>query len=38
MEPIRVVVNGALGRMGQEIINAITKQDTIELVGAVEKE
>lgn len=38
MEPIRVVVNGALGRMGQEIINAIAKQDTIELVGAVEKE
>ncbi len=38
MEPIRVVVNGALGRMGQEVINAIAKQDNIALVGAVEKE
>ena len=38
MEPIRVVVNGALGRMGQEVINAISEQDKIALVGAVEKE
>ncbi|MCK4388305.1 MAG: 4-hydroxy-tetrahydrodipicolinate reductase, partial [Dehalococcoidia bacterium] len=38
MEPIRVVVNGALGRMGQEIINAIAQEDKIVLVGAVEKE
>jgi 4-hydroxy-tetrahydrodipicolinate reductase len=38
VEPIRVVVNGALGKMGQEVINAIAKQDEIKLVGAVEKE
>jgi len=38
MEQIRVVVNGALGRMGQEVINAIAEQDKIKLVCAVEKE
>jgi len=38
MKPIRVVVNGALGRMGQEVINTIAKEDKIVLVGAVEKE
>jgi len=38
MEQIRVVVNGALGRMGQEVINAIAEEDKIKLVCAVEKE
>lgn len=38
MEVIRVVVNGALGRMGQEVVNAVTRQKGMTLVGATEKE
>ena len=37
MEPIRVVINGALGRMGQEIIKAVIHEPGLKLVGAVEK-
>ncbi len=36
MKPIKVVVHGALGRMGQEIINALCRESEIQLVGAVE--
>jgi 4-hydroxy-tetrahydrodipicolinate reductase len=37
-EPIRVVVNGALGRMGQEITKAVVREPGLRAVGAVEKE
>ena len=36
MKPIRIVVNGALGRMGQEVMNASCREPEIEVVGAVE--
>ena len=35
--PIPVVVNGAMGRMGREIVKAIAAADDIQLVGAVER-
>jgi 4-hydroxy-tetrahydrodipicolinate reductase len=38
MEPIRVVINGALGRMGQEITKAVVCEPGLKTVGAVEKE
>jgi 4-hydroxy-tetrahydrodipicolinate reductase len=38
MEIIRVVVNGALGRMGQEITKAIVREPGLTAAGAVEKE
>jgi len=38
MEPIRVVINGALGRMGQEITKAVVCEPGLKAVGAVEKE
>ncbi|MGQ9545778.1 MAG: 4-hydroxy-tetrahydrodipicolinate reductase [Dehalococcoidia bacterium] len=38
MEPIRVVINGALGRMGQEVTKAIVREPGLKAVGAVEKE
>ena len=38
MEPIRVVINGALGKMGQEITRAIVREPGLKVVGAVEKE
>jgi 4-hydroxy-tetrahydrodipicolinate reductase len=37
-EPIRVVINGAFGRMGQEITKAIVREPGLRAVGAVEKE
>ena len=36
MSPIRVVVNGAAGRMGREVINAICRDSELEAVGAVD--
>ena len=36
MEPIRVAVNGALGRMGREVINALCREPETQVVGAVE--
>ncbi len=36
MKPIRVVVQGASGRMGQEVINALCREAGMEVVGAVE--
>jgi 4-hydroxy-tetrahydrodipicolinate reductase len=38
LEPIRVVINGALGRMGQEITKAVVNEPGLRAVGAVEKE
>ncbi len=38
MDPIRVVVNGALGKMGGEITKAVVCEPGLKLVGAVEKE
>ncbi|HUV46460.1 MAG TPA: 4-hydroxy-tetrahydrodipicolinate reductase, partial [Dehalococcoidia bacterium] len=38
MDPIRVVINGALGRMGREITKAVVCEPGLKLVGAVEKE
>ncbi len=36
MKTIRVVVNGALGRLGQEVINALSREPEMQVVGAVE--
>ena len=38
MKPIRVVVQGALGRVGQVIINALSRESDIQVVGAVEQQ
>ena len=37
-EPVRVVINGAFGRMGQEITKAVVCEPGLKAVGAVEKE
>lgn len=34
--PIKVVVNGALGRMGREVLSAVCRETDLRLVGAVE--
>jgi 4-hydroxy-tetrahydrodipicolinate reductase len=36
MKPIRVVVHGALGRMGREVTSALCREPEVEVVGAVE--
>ena len=36
MNPIRVVVQGASGRMGQEVLKALCQETEIQIVGAVE--
>ena len=36
MKPIRVIVQGALGRMGREVINAVCREPELQLVGALE--
>jgi len=36
MKPIGVVVNGALGRMGREVVNALCHEPETQVVGAVE--
>ncbi|MBE9477916.1 MAG: 4-hydroxy-tetrahydrodipicolinate reductase, partial [Chloroflexi bacterium] len=38
MRPVRVVVQGALGRIGREVVSAICRQDGMQVVGAVELE
>ena len=35
-EPIKVVVHGALGKMGREVINAVCREEGLQLAGAVE--
>lgn len=37
MDKIRVLVAGACGRMGREVVKAVVAQDDLELVGAVDK-
>jgi len=37
MEVIRVIIHGALGRMGQEIVNAVLHEPGLKIVGATEK-
>ena len=36
MKPIKVVVNGALGRMGREVVNTLCHEPETQIVGAVE--
>jgi 4-hydroxy-tetrahydrodipicolinate reductase len=36
MKPIRVVIHGASGRMGREVINALCHEPEMQVVGAVE--
>src|SRR4030043_251534 len=36
MEPITVLVHGALGKMGREVVAAINRTPELELVGAVD--
>jgi len=36
MKPIKVVVNGALGKMGREVVNALCHEPEMQVVGAVE--
>ncbi len=38
MKPIKVVVQGALGRMGQVVVNALCHEPGMQVVGAVELE
>jgi 4-hydroxy-tetrahydrodipicolinate reductase len=38
MRPFRVVVQGALGRLGREVVSAVCHQDGMQVVGAVELE
>jgi len=37
MGPIRVVINGALGKMGQEVASALVHEPELKIVGAVEE-
>ena len=37
MERIKVLVSGACGRMGREVIKAVVKEDSLQLVAAVDK-
>ena len=34
MAPIRVVINGATGKMGAETVNAVCREDDLALIGA----
>ena len=36
MKPIRVIVQGALGRVGQEVVKAVCRESEMQLVGAVD--
>ena len=38
MESIKVVVRGASGRVGQEVVKAVCQEPGMQLVGAVEAE
>lgn len=38
MKPIKVAVNGALGRMGREVVKAVCREPGMEVVGAIEVE
>jgi len=36
MDPIKVVVHGALGKVGREVVNALCTDDEVQMVGAVD--
>ncbi len=36
MDKIKVIVNGAAGKMGKEVINAVTNESDMEIVGSVD--
>ncbi len=36
MKPIKVVVHGALGRVGREVVNAVCQESEMQVVGAVD--
>ena len=36
MKPTRVVVNGALGKVGREVVNALCREPETQIVGAVD--
>jgi 4-hydroxy-tetrahydrodipicolinate reductase len=36
MEPIKVIVHGALGKVGREVVNAVCQEPATKLVGAVD--
>jgi 4-hydroxy-tetrahydrodipicolinate reductase len=36
MSKIKVLVNGAAGKMGREVIKAVSAENDLELVGAVD--
>ncbi len=36
MKPIKIVVNGASGRVGREVVNALCREPEMQIVGAVE--
>ena len=36
MSPIKVVVHGAAGRVGQEVVKAVCQEPDMKLVGAVD--
>ncbi len=36
MKPIKIVVHGASGKMGQEVVKAVSQEPDLQLVGAVE--
>ena len=38
MKAIKVVIHGALGRVGREMVNSLCRQDDIQVVGAVDRE
>ncbi len=38
MKPLRIVVNGALGRVGREVVKAVCYEPEMQVVGAVELE
>lgn len=35
-EPVRVLVHGALGKMGREVVNAVCRRDGMQVAGAVD--
>lgn len=37
MEKIKIIVNGACGKMGREVVKAVCKESDMDLVGAVDK-
>ncbi|MDP3880230.1 MAG: 4-hydroxy-tetrahydrodipicolinate reductase [Dehalococcoidales bacterium] len=37
MKPIKVVIHGALGRVGREMVNSLCRQNDIRVVGAIDR-